>query len=877
MPSLSWRCQVFLLLIYICCLFPPADCNFFNKLGNLTVEQSVPFLMGSDLTLHCQINDCKHLPHTYLYFEKREVQNTVLPWKFDGCTATFNLTNVREPDLNVFCKTSDQGTVHVVTGISLRSGLPPDKAQNIICETTRNAHFINCKWYKGQKTHVPTTYNISVTKESGSLTYSQQFEDADNCSIPKEPFDASIKYHLSIMAHNVFGETHSDPLTFYLSDVVIPEIPHITHINFRNQSPVAFLQWNTSESIENLQPFIRRRTIYGHWEEGHTKDLGDSLTVKVSGLKPLTDYEFQVKTCSKQVQETDANPSSFTKTVCGKWSQSFWTKTPAKGPSEPLCVWRASVMTINNGQQIVTVFWKPPPADDFSGEIQHYEIFFGDGQKQEIICSSLSQCSARVPLLRPISVTAVTSNGTSPPATVPLTQSDAPGPVWRAVTPAVDGSSVTVSWAPPLLNEELLNYVTEWTTVPSKDLLWQTVSRHQSEATVTGLESGVLYNISVYAVTTRGASAPSSSLVYSKELKPVCGPVLSVLVHESKRVLVQWTELPVEQRRGHITSYTVYYKVFNSSSSQLSVNVPVPGPKQKWLDCPEGALILQMSASTAAGEGPKGNRISSHPPAPPVGLVIVVIFIITFFIAIIVNLMCWKCVRKRVKQKCIAWGPEWLGDHLPKLINSNAIKLLQSDRSELSLITSYSDPPLSPISFLEEKEELYPCVHVESGLKQTDTTSAEPESTADIFSPDSTVDCNYKPQINAFSFAETEDIKNREEEKSSSFLFEGCMEGLLSSVQVDLSGGQAGPGLDTVNCLWWLKTDKFNIDMMEIRTSTDKVDTKSDLSLPDSEVSSDEASVVFSDNNEGDLTGGYFPQLFSRTDDTASSVTHLHC
>ena len=35
-----------------------------------------------------------------------------------------------------------------------------------------------------------------------------------------------------------------------------------------------------------------------------------------------------------------------------------------------------------------------------------------------------------------------------------------------------------------------------------------------------------------------------------------------------------------------------------------------------WLDCPEGALALQITASNTAGEGPRGNRISSLPAAP---------------------------------------------------------------------------------------------------------------------------------------------------------------------------------------------------------------------------------------------------------------------
>lgn len=32
-----------------------------------------------------------------------------------------------------------------------------------------------------------------------------------------------------------------------------------------------------------------------------------------------------------------------------------------------------------------------------------------------------------------------------------------------------------------------------------------------------------------------------------------------------------------------------------------------------WLDCPEGALALQATASTSAGEGRRGSRILSQP------------------------------------------------------------------------------------------------------------------------------------------------------------------------------------------------------------------------------------------------------------------------
>lgn len=49
-------------------------------------------------------------------------------------------------------------------------------------------------------------------------------------------------------------------------------------------------------------------------------------------------------------------------------------------------------------------------------------------------------------------------------------------------------------------------------------------------------------------------------------------------------------------------------------SSSVTVNGSEPG--QKWLDCPEGALVLQATASTSAGEGLRGKQIY-YPAADP--------------------------------------------------------------------------------------------------------------------------------------------------------------------------------------------------------------------------------------------------------------------
>lgn len=148
-----------------------------------------------------------------------------------------------------------------------------------------------------------------------------------------------------------------------------------------------------------------------------------------------------------------------------------------------------------------------------------------------------------------------------------------PGPDLK-VFPAANGSAVLVSWSWPQSKHwptaggELLHYVLEWTSIPEAQLQWQILAKDQNSTSVkglsdthtyctlkcvmgslrveqcplvdslclwvnmmalwqgnvlllcvvSGLTAGVRYNLSMYAVTTLGVSAPLSCLVYSKEL-----------------------------------------------------------------------------------------------------------------------------------------------------------------------------------------------------------------------------------------------------------------------------------------------------------------------------------------------------------------------
>ncbi|XP_022614909.1 interleukin-23 receptor-like [Seriola dumerili] len=897
LPSTIWECILILLFNFSIqrCPLLPAGCQHFNELGYLTVEPAPLFLVGSNLTVYCHTTECQPRSTISLELNGEAVKAQK---KFNCTVVMFNLPRVWVPQSQVVCKLKKDQLSFIVNGLDLHGGLPPDKPENIFCETTRS-DFINCSWERGKETHLSTNYSISVNRENGTQIHSAQIQDAEAMTIPQGILDENTKYQLFVTAYNHFGASQSDPFIVRVKDIVIPETPHITRIEFGNSSIAAVLQWKTTESSVHLKPYIRLRACNGSWEVREGAELSDGL-IRADDLRPLTEYEFQMRTCNSASGLTHAStPSSMPRStsskrsLCSRWSPPVMGRSPGKAPSQQLHVWRMFSSLQPNGQRMLTVLWKPPPPEDHSGKVQQYKIFLANDQKREVTCPATpSQCLVQVSAeVQALTVSAVTLYGSSPPAYLPLTHSGVSGPVLRELAPAASGSAVLVSWLWPrpehraATGGELMRYVVEWISVPATQLQWQQLDKNQNNMSITGLTAGVRYNISVYAVTTRGVSAPSSGLVYSKEQKPKSGPNMSVPVHEARRILILWDELPVDQQRGFITNYTLYVQTLYSSNPARRVTLPGSGPREMWLDCPEGALALQLTASTSAGEGPWGIQISSQPAAPAVGLVIVIVFIFALFIAIIANLMCWSCVRKRIKQKCISWGPAWLVENLPKPGNSNAIRLLKQDDSELSFSSSHSDPPLCPISLIssEERDDMYPIIHV----KVSQTGSGQPMAETPLLASDTRtvlVDSqldhvSYKPQIATLA-PQGEEVKETEEEQRDipasekedfcSSAFGGLLGGLLSSVEVDFSDSPLGPTLSSVGGLLWPKTPETSVLNRGFLAEKRGTDSPS-LELEQSDIMTpDMADICLSQFTiETTLIGGYFPQV------TAVSSTPL--
>ncbi|XP_043984982.1 interleukin-23 receptor [Gambusia affinis] len=873
----SWRYIILLFSFSINgCPLLPVGCMDLISRGYATAEPATVLLMGSKLTVYCHTFECDNGFKRYLDLNKQTVNLS----KRVNCTTTaFYLPRVWKPLSKVVCKmkSSQLPALEIIGGLDLRLGLPPDKPANINCGTTRSSDLVNCSLDRGRETYISTFYNVSLHRQNESVL--DLILDGEEISVPRAILEENTKYTLTVFAYNHFGASRSDPFIFSLADIGIPETPRVVKVEFMHDSTSAVLHWKTFESSERLRLWIRLRGN-NTWEQRAGAELSEGL-IRVENLKPETEYEFQIRTCSYAAGQTTSFKAS-QRYLCSKWSPSVRRRSPRKGPSLHLHVWRRLGDQPKHGLRNVTVFWKPLPVEDYSGELLRYSIVLDDGREETCPAAS-SQCSVQAPVaVLGLNVSAVTSSGASPPAFVDLRHAGASESFSVKKDPlfaGADGSAARVSW-PTTVQKGLLYFVVEWESMPAAKLQWKKVLGDINDTTITGLTAGVRYNVSLYAVTTRGVSAPTSTLIYSREQRPLSAPVLHVLTHKARQIQVRWDELPLDQRRGFISKYTVYLQALDSSSTELNVTVSGSGQRQMWLDCPEGTLSLQLTASNSAGEGPLGKRTLSEPPAPAVGLVIVIVFIITISIAIVANLMCWSCVRKRIKQKCIAWGPEWLVDNLPKPGHSNAIRLLEDDRSEPLFSFTDSDPTLSPILVVsqeerEERDEAYPSIHVE----ELPDGALQAKSLTRTILVEHT---GYKPQIAALVPLDGEITDEREEQREDPenaeedrllIGFEGFLGGFLSNM--DCSNSSHWATLGSTGDLLWPKTVETSVwkgvCLQEItRTQEDTENIVSSLDLQQ-----DQREDLDSDDTRSSpfsactfLNGGYFPQAASLDVDT---------
>ncbi|XP_048458252.1 interleukin-12 receptor subunit beta-2 isoform X2 [Rhincodon typus] len=558
-------------------------------------------------------------------------------------------------------------TEHLICGIDIKAGYPPDQPQNLKCIQNGREGDVSCSWFIGRIMHISTNHILWFKNESHSFFASKTSAtlSTGNCTKQKKTlevqrllhfasesghvFNPSSVYSAWVTASNQLGNRTSAVINFTLDEIVTPNPPCIRKVEFSSSSQlIGTIYWQDHQNTKLFE--IRYQSTNSQWEK---KFLINFTHCDVFDLEHYTEYEFQVRSKFDQFQGQ-----------WSEWSPSFVSKTPEAVPTGQLDVWYTTDLSDTNHLQ-VTLMWKPLKMLESRGRILGYNITLQKStEKNTTIWEQTSNTWHIIEIPRTdctITVSAYNSKGNSPPTQLHVSYlTDLPAP--RNISATYAGNNqFLVKWMEPekhLRRTPIQGYVVEWADINSKDHLkinWKKLSPQNHSATLTeNIKPKACFQISVYAIYESGAGRPLSTQSYSAQEAPMSGPIAFT---KHNTAVIFWKNVPHDQKEGCIESYTIYLRDENSelppsiyrSIDPNSKNYTIPNLK------PGTGYIVWMTAVTRAGEGKNGEHHrfyysrESIPPHSDGKSIIMVVVALTFLFAVVASGFClWQSVRNRI-------------------------------------------------------------------------------------------------------------------------------------------------------------------------------------------------------------------------------------
>uniref|UniRef100_A0A8B9TRT0 Fibronectin type-III domain-containing protein n=1 Tax=Anas platyrhynchos TaxID=8839 RepID=A0A8B9TRT0_ANAPL len=391
-----------------------------------------------------------------------------------------------------------------------------------------------------------------------------------------------------------YGTDGSPTLPFSCFCVFLPLVkPHPPRLLVEFENSVTNFSFVWHDEVRAQHCRIRYRPLTGYaW---NTVENVNSENFSLYGLEPHTEYEFQVS-CKIHPER-------------GLWSNwsVFQTQTPEAGN------------TICGLVHYATVFsFQALSKSEAKGRILQYTVTFEalncGGPKAEVTTqTSYTRTTAKLDYR--ITVTADNSRGSSPPAVI-ITDLGIGGKGKFPALPMGNGS-IFVSWKPPKKFTASINgYIVEWMDTHRKKslappLTWvKLVASNLSTVISEHIKDNVCYDISVFALYQDRAGRVASVRGYSREKAPSAGPQIYT-TPQTNGVLVSWEAIPSHQQMGCITAYNIYLRKKDSEGAPAVYAISNATSQREFYitNLQRGEnYILWMTASTAAGESPWGNR-----------------------------------------------------------------------------------------------------------------------------------------------------------------------------------------------------------------------------------------------------------------------------
>ncbi|XP_073730027.1 interleukin-6 receptor subunit beta [Misgurnus anguillicaudatus] len=657
--------RIHVLLIYLFCAvgFSTSCVKIFpDTTSRIFVE------VGTNFTATCYLQEGS--PYTADDI-KWDLDNISLPALKINTTAVSVTFTVRRNINMLICSASKQSESYLPPcryGTFFKGGYPPLKPTNLTCIAIQEQNNISpdlqCFWDPGMRDPILETHYTLYAEVIDTYQSVCKEHLARSCTVNLSTFPYHMELKVGLIVSNALGSVRSDEIQNDASYFAKPSPPLDIQVLADNFSSSMLVVWK--EPIDTKAMHLHYVIRYSQADSNVWNEVPEDFTrpstssFRLQGLKPYTKYVVQMR--CKLREKTYQNYWS-------DWSTNVTNRTAESKPGGTPDLWR--IIQPSAHSRNITLIWKAPA--EANGKILQYDLNISrDGMKFKEVVIKLDDLDRMRPFLMYsfelfpkkaafIQMTATNSAGVSLAANLSIPPSNTePVKGVKHVNCSQRNGQLWVEWMPSKNPQQPFEYLLEWQKIPpdvnQTGRHWQRVYANVSNTILNGyFEQFKRYNISVYPIYNQNysyAGRPVTIAAYTEQGPPEKGPSAKVDKSKKTSAEVTWNEIPLDERRGFITNYTIYYKTGNIEQS-VTVNSDVRSHVLTDL-ISEREYVVHVMASTIAGsKNGTGCYFRTMKYADGQVEVIVVLVCLGFlFLSIFIIMF---CLRKRETIKQLFW------------------------------------------------------------------------------------------------------------------------------------------------------------------------------------------------------------------------------
>ncbi|XP_035699807.1 phosphatidylinositol phosphatase PTPRQ-like isoform X2 [Branchiostoma floridae] len=518
-----------------------------------------------------------------------------------------------------------------------------------VCDEAHSESSITCTWRNQPNETFSALFKLNKRAQGRCPTELTEWQTCNltsqsSCQIPfhgcADPFHDT--YYVMVNSSSMLFQS----INFIKPDIVKPDPPEnllVSSVSSREMTvewdmprcaALLFMNYICAIQYVSLRDNITR-------EKEIMVDMPNPQYVTLGSLVPHTRYLVRIQ-CRQVIGELWSEYSPFIEAQTNE-------SAPAGGPvvRTPEVTWIDYRLGLRN----MTLRWEPLDLEKWNSEtLGGYLVNATDQRTYEttsynITASDVDLYTLTIPNLMlseyQLKIMAYNNKGLSPPRVLQLRDiSKRPDQPRNVVAMVTTEGDVLLSWQPPAAIGGIWKYYVSWCELARDHGCagdGNVTSVPGTQLTVTVQDNWLPYSryrFIVKAATSAGKGEPSSTVyLYSVEGVPSSPPQnVTVQAETSRSLLVRWKPPPLQDRRGIITTYRVYYYVTPTVRGQqtptaernASVNITDDAqPVQFSLSGLEPFTLysVRLSAVTSQGEGnkspPTGARTSQAAPSDP--------------------------------------------------------------------------------------------------------------------------------------------------------------------------------------------------------------------------------------------------------------------